>query len=164
MKGHKNIAYVSISMLLIFVALVYLPRCATAEVCGNSTIDGLVRKHATITTPKGTIDAEVADTPEARELGLSGRKGIALTKGMLFVFPNSSRYGFWMKDMLFPIDMVWVNKDGIVVHTVENAKPDDYPAKYVNSADALYVLELGAGQAQANGIYLGVELPISIKK
>lgn len=164
MHQHKNIAYIAVSMLLIFVALIYLPRCATMEVCGHPAIDTLVRKHATITTPKGTIDAEVADTPESRELGLSGRKGIALTKGMLFVFPNSSRYGFWMRDMLFPIDMVWINKQGVVVHTVENAKPEDYPAKYVNSADALYVLELGAYQAQANGIYLGVELPITIKK
>lgn len=156
----RNIGYVAVCLVLVLFSLFYLPHCAIAKVCGNAVVDSLVRNHTTITTPKGVINAEIADTPESRELGLSGRKGMANNKGMLFVFPRESRYGFWMKDMLFPIDMVWINKEGVVVYKAENAKPEDYPAKYVNMADAMYVLELPANQASEHGIYLGVVLGI----
>ena len=160
---HTHKKFISIvSLLVIFLAILsYLPKCIATEVCGSTKVEQLIRKEVTITAPRGGISVEVVDTPEARELGLSGRTGIHNNDGMLFVFPSSGRFGFWMKDMNFPIDMVWINKQGVIVHIVENAKPEDYPAKYVNAPEALYVLEIGTGQARSHGMYLGVKLGLS---
>ena len=60
------------------------------------------------------INVEIADTMFSRERGLSGRDGLALDQGMLFVFPMASRTGFWMKDMKFPLDLVWIEGDRVV--------------------------------------------------
>lgn len=158
---HK-VAVRVVFVLVVFLALLgYLPRCISTKVCGNTLVDRIVRTHATIVAPQAKLSVEVVNTPESRELGLSGRSGISDKHGMLFVFPSSGSFGFWMKDMKFPIDMVWINKDGVIVYIVENAKPEDYPATYVNQPEALYVLELGANKAREYGMYLGVKLQIS---
>src|SRR3989338_5701660 len=54
------------------------------------------------------VRVTVADTPESRERGLSGRDGLASDEGMLFVFQNDGYHTFWMKDMLFSIDIIWL--------------------------------------------------------
>lgn len=57
---------------------------------------------------------EIADTDEKRSLGLSGRKYLKSDHGMLFIMPNSGLHQFWMKDMNFPLDFLWINKNKIV--------------------------------------------------
>ncbi len=58
--------------------------------------------------------SEVSDTDEKRSIGLSGRKYLRSDHGMLFIMPNSGLHQFWMKDMNFPLDFVWINKNKIV--------------------------------------------------
>src|SRR5882672_5260542 len=65
----------------------------------------------TIAAPGGTIQAYNADTDALRTLGLSGHSPLAADEGMLFIFPAPGEYGFWMKDMLFPLDLVWIAAD-----------------------------------------------------
>jgi uncharacterized membrane protein (UPF0127 family) len=114
----------------------------------------------TVLMPKGAIEVEVANTKASRELGLSGRKSMTDDEGLLFVFDTPGRYGFWMKDMKFPLDIIWINQNGIVVDIERNLTPDTYPKPYINDSDATYVLEINAGLAQHFGLYLGSKVKI----
>lgn len=158
-KEKHAIFYFLIASLFFFVAL-NISNCFFTKVCGVTFIEIMVRKSVEITLPNGSIKAEVADTSASREEGLSGRSGLRNGHGMLFVFDFPGRYGFWMKDMSFPIDMIWINENGVVVNVVENAKPEDYPMNYINQAPASYVLELEANKAREYGVYLGSKVKI----
>lgn len=163
-QQRKVITVVLVAVALVIVAYGY--RCGGEKVCGSTLVNKIVRSGATITTPNGrVISVEVADTPASRELGLSGRKGIDKDNGMLFVFEKSGRLGFWMKDMEFPIDIVWINEDGVVVHAEREVGPDTYfnynpPKTFVNGPEALYVLELASGESEKLGLYLGTKVVI----
>lgn len=62
------------------------------------------------------IRVDIADTVVTRTQGLSGRTSLAETDGMLFVFENADRYGFWMKDMNFAIDIIWIDPEKNIVY------------------------------------------------
>lgn len=98
---------------------------------------------------------EVVDEREERGLGLSGRKGLAEGYGMLFVFPEPGIYPFWMKDMHFPIDILWVDEHGKIVHVADFITPDTYPTAFAPDEEALYVLEFPVGTARTKGINEG---------
>ena len=102
-----------------------------------------------------TIAVSIADTEEERELGLSGRPGLAPGSGMLFIFPEVGKYAFWMKDMRFSIDILWLANDGRVIYIKENVSPNTFPASFAPSSPARYVLELPAGYVQTHNITVG---------
>ena len=103
-----------------------------------------------------TLRVDVADTPKEREQGLGGRHGLAEDEGMLFVFQTDGRWGFWMKDMLFSIDIVWLSGEGKVVDTIKNVAPDTYPAySFLPNVPARYVLELPAGLVTRYNVQIG---------
>src|SRR4051812_42406436 len=56
----------------------------------------------------GSVAADIADTETLREKGLSGRQSLSDTQGMLFIFQEEGIHSFWMKDMLIPLDMIWL--------------------------------------------------------
>ena len=115
------------------------------------------------------VTVEVADTPEARALGLGGHAPLQDGEGMLFVFSARGRYPFWMKGMTFPLDMLWLDAspsgDGsmVVVHLAADVPPD--PLGTPDSAratfgpppgvEASYVLEVAAGWAALWGVEVG---------
>ncbi len=112
------------------------------------------------------LQAEVADEPGARERGLMFRPGLAPDEAMLFVFPTEGPWGFWMKNVNFPIDMVWLSANGTVVY-VQRAPPclaDPCPI-YEPPAPALYVVEVPAGFAANNSLAPGtvVSLPPGLR-
>lgn len=108
------------------------------------------------------FNVEVADVASERSQGLSGRSALANDEGMLFVFPESGRFGFWMKDMEFSIDIIWIDEDKRIVHIEENVSPSTYPEAFYSSTNARYVLEVYTGQAAAQGLGLGDEVVIDI--
>lgn len=158
-KKEKKIVYIITGIFAVLI-LWYGYNCLSQKVCNVEFIDRMVRHDLTIVAPHGAIVAEVADTRASRELGLSGRNGLRSNEGMLFVFDFSGRYGFWMKDMNFPIDMLWINQNGVVVKIEPNLSPSSYPNTFINDAPAMYVLELAAGRAEEYGIFLGSKLKI----
>lgn len=86
-----------------------------------------------------------ADTDELRTKGLSGRTSLESGTVMLFSFPTPGVYGFWMKDMLFPIDILWTNEAGNAVQHIErNLSPDTYPKAFYPPGPSKYVLEIAA--------------------
>jgi uncharacterized membrane protein (UPF0127 family) len=93
-------------------------------------------------------------------LGLSGRASLAEGKGMLFVFEKPDTYGFWMKDMNFPIDMIFIGEDKKVVTVVAHASPESYkknpPEVFYPAKPVLFVLEVPAGFAKEHGVEEGM--------
>ncbi|MDB5187771.1 MAG: hypothetical protein JWO50_291 [Candidatus Kaiserbacteria bacterium] len=115
-----------------------------------------VYKTQNITLSDATVvHALVADTPELQSLGLGGRSGLPNGEGMLFVFGHDDTYGFWMKDMQFSIDIVWLSSDKRVIYMVQSIAPETYPATFGPSAPSRYVLELPAGYTVAHSIKIG---------
>lgn len=120
-----------------------------------------LRDDITLTLPRGEIYVQVVDTSTSQELGLSFRESIGDEEGMLFIFDTPGIYPFWMKDMKFSIDMIWLSESGQVVHTEENIAPETYPKTFMNKPKALYVLEMNAGMAKKYGLYLGTKVDLS---
>ena len=159
----------AIIILLAFVAVVgisYGYRCGKEHICGARFAKELFRPTIIVTAPNGqSILAEVADTKDKREDGLSGRTGIADGEGMLFIFDKPGRYAFWMKDMEFSIDIIWIAEDGTIVYSEKNVSPSTYfehtpPQAFMNTAAAKYVLELPANKVDEYGMYLGTKVKI----
>lgn len=111
------------------------------------------------------ISVDIADTPEKLEKGLSIKDYLGPEQGMLFIVQKNSRPVFWMKDMKFGIDILWID-DGKIVAIHENAQPqpnvsEDRLTKYRPPQVVDYVLEVQSGFTKRNQIIVGtpVELP-----
>ena len=101
------------------------------------------------------VEVEVVDTQELRAQGLSGRKQLEENKGMLFVFKEPGRHGFWMNDMNFAIDIIWIDKEKKVVEITENVGPETFPEVFYPKEPIQYVLETNARWVQKNSIQPG---------
>lgn len=107
---------------------------------------------------EATIPVEVADTDAERIQGLSGRDSLQHGSGLLFIFEKESIQGFWMKDMHFAIDIVWIDENWAVIGIERSVEPDSYPTVFYSSGPAKYVLELNSGEATTLGIDIGSKL------
>jgi uncharacterized membrane protein (UPF0127 family) len=110
--------------------------------------------------PTTEFTFEVVDTEAAREQGLGGRDTIPSNYGMLFVFPQSGDYGFWMKDMLVSIDILWLDEDGTILGIEEAVSPLTYPDTFYPPKPVRYVLETKPEEARAQGWNIGSTVPI----
>lgn len=87
----------------------------------------------------------VADNIESRTLGLSHTISLCEKCGKLFIFDKEGYYSFWMKDMNYDIDIIYIDKDKKIVDIFKNVKKESYPATVENATPAMYVLEIGSG-------------------
>ncbi len=87
--------------------------------------------------------------------GLSGRNSLLSDEGMLFIFSKPDKNYFWMKEMNFPIDMVWIGDDFKVIYIKNNAQPSSYPESFGPDVDSRYVLEISAGFSEKNNLKVG---------
>lgn len=108
----------------------------------------------TIGADKHTYKIELARTSQEQQTGLGGRVSIDQNKAMLFVFENPQVVCMWMKDMKFPIDIVWMNSAKIIVATEKNVSPSTYPKSFCPKVPTSYVLEMHAGEIDRNKIQL----------
>lgn len=103
----------------------------------------------------------IADTPASQEQGLSGREKLEPNEGMLFVFQTPMLTGFWMKDMLFPIDIIYFDAHHRIVDVWEGATPESYPKVFTPRTPAQFVLEVPAGFFAEHHLEMGntIEIP-----
>ncbi len=105
----------------------------------------------TITTPNGTFVAQIADTLDKQVQGLSDRTSLPEGTGMIFVFSSPAIQYMWMKDMNFPLDMVWLDQNKKVTYIAADVTPETYqknpPEIFFSSTPSLYVIELPNGDA-----------------
>lgn len=115
-----------------------------------------LQPHVTVHIGDGVFNTQVAKTPAERERGLSGTNKLRADQAMLFVFDQDDEWSIWMKDMNYPIDIVWLDKDKKVVYIVKNAPPESYPYEnFVPKQQARYVLEFPAGTTSKKAINIG---------
>ncbi len=148
-------------VIVLFFASMYGVKCGYYEQCEIKMITKYIRHDVMIIMPKGVMQVEVASTKASREQGLSGRESMGDDEGLLFVFETPGKYGFWMKDMKFPLDLIWISENGTVVDIERNLTPDSYPKTFINEVDAMYVLEINGGLAQKFGLFLGTKVKIT---
>ena len=103
------------------------------------------------------INVELAQTETGVQKGLSGRESLAADKGMLFIFNKPDYYRFWMPNMNFPIDIIWISQNTIVgIHkNVSNQFDPANPKFYTPPRPVDRVLEVNAGFAQKNNLKVG---------
>ncbi|MES2668219.1 MAG: DUF192 domain-containing protein [Patescibacteria group bacterium] len=111
---------------------------------------------------QASFDFEVVASEEARAQGLSGRTSVPPGYGMLFVFDAPERYGFWMKDMLVSIDIIWLADDGTILAIEENVSPSTYPTPFYPPQPVRLVLETRPGEAAAQGWSVGSRIPLPL--
>jgi uncharacterized membrane protein (UPF0127 family) len=122
-------------------------------------ITNLLDNKSRLVAPSGTVSIEIVYSAEERQLGLSDRPSIGDDEGMLFVFDEAALNNcFWMKDMQFPIDMVWLDEDKKVITVIESVDPSTYPESFCPESLAKYGLELQSAQAKVLGIEPGEKL------
>lgn len=125
-------------------------------VVGSGILAWRLRDDCNLRLPTdGCVQLDYATTPEARAQGLSGRDQLGIGHGMLFSFTSPGKQCFWMKDMRFSIDMIWLDANNKIVTIKPNASPESYPESFCPTGDATQVLELPAGSAERNGLTVG---------
>jgi uncharacterized membrane protein (UPF0127 family) len=105
------------------------------------------------------VKVEIADTPELRAKGLSGRKRLKAARCMLFVFEFSRRQSFWMKDTSIPLSIAFISSDG-TIRQIEQMAPFDLK-KISSDSPAQYALEVNQGFFKENGITGGMRVDLS---
>jgi len=126
---------------------------------------GNVKTNGKVTIGKNVFNIETVKSEKDKQIGLTKYKSIKENQGMLFAFDTENKYSFWMKNMKFPIDIIFINNDEIVDY-VENATPpapDTEPATYEPQLPVNYVLEIKSGLVKKYNIKTGDKISIEIK-
>ena len=112
--------------------------------------------RTTIQAGMRRIDAQVAAQPRELAIGLMFRKSMPAHEGMIFVFPESSRQCFWMRNTLMPLSVAFLSEDGHIINTAEMRALSDTP--HCSAKPAKYVLEMNKGWFKKAGLKAGDQL------
>jgi len=110
-----------------------------------------------------TVHSRIAKTMKEREQGLSGTPPLLKNEGMLFVFDFPDTHGFWMKDMNYPLDIIWFDENNKISFVKKNFTPESFPRVESPTIVGSYVLEVSSGFFDMNNLNLGdlLEIPPS---
>ncbi len=100
------------------------------------------------------FDVELALSEDEQAKGLMHRESLAQNAGMLFVFGEEKDRGFYMKNTLIPLDMIFIKKDGVIRYVHENAIPHD-ESTILSNGPVYAVLEINGGLSAMLGIKAG---------
>lgn len=124
-------------------------------------------KTPTATIQTHTFKLTAAKTPKEQQVGLSEKTSLPQDEGMLFTFGKPDYYSFWMKNVKFPIDIIYINKNRIVT-IIDNAQPPKSAEEslpiYKSDGPADTVLEINAGLSKKYGFKKNDEVKIDIPK
>ncbi len=122
---------------------------------GSETI--ITNQKTKVLVGKREFLVEVAQTTTEKERGLIGKEYLGESQGMLFIYKQPQQVTFWMKDMLIPIDIIWIENRRIKGFQ-ENLLPDNGEKLYYSPGKIDYVLEIKAGEAARKGIRVGEKI------
>lgn len=147
--------------LRLLVAAIAFGLAGLIAACGDTGPAEVVPGRVDVRIGALVVDAEQARTPAERAQGLSGRESLDADAGMLFVYEDELQPGFWMREMRFPLDFIWISAEGIVVDLTEDVPPpapstadSDLPL-YRPDTPARYVLEVNAGLVREAAVSVG---------
>lgn len=179
MNGFRQIKRIFVILILILIGIVgysYWDKIQPAYEEGKEKVDeilGLVEKAEDIKDSFSEIDyksiyvitddeeyellVEVVESEEDRQKGLMYRESLCEDCGMLFVFPENTQMGFWMKDCLIPLDIIFITESGVITDIKENFEPcdDTVCESYDPKTEYRYAIEVDAGWTSQHGISIG---------
>jgi uncharacterized membrane protein (UPF0127 family) len=119
---------------------------------------------STITINQTTFEIEIADNDTKRQKGLSGRDKLDEKDGMLFIFPRSDYYNFWMNEMKIPLDFVWIDGNKVIdlTENVQIPKDNKELSLFSSKKPANKILEVNAGIIKKYSIKIGDIVEISL--
>lgn len=160
--------FLKFSFLLVFISLVVglMPSFLKFASNGSQPAEAVAFKMTQKKTDKiGYIFSEntkipvyLADTEDKRIKGLGGLPSIPRGYGMFFIFESFNYQSIWMKDMLFSIDIIWIDENNTIIHIEKNISPDTYPKIFTAPAKASFVLELNAGISEFYNLKTGKKI------
>lgn len=137
----------NLALFIAFIILIFVFFLSAGNINQN--------KQMSVILGGKTYFVGVAKTETEREKGLSGVKSLSENHGKLFIFERSDKYGFWMKDMNFSIDIIWISSDFKIVGLQKSLSPETYPQVYYPDAPAQYVLEISADESEKLNVKIG---------
>jgi uncharacterized membrane protein (UPF0127 family) len=136
---------------LTFAFLLGMTAAPAAATCLMERVD--VRSGPSVVA----FEIEIADEPHERSQGLMFRTEMGAFEGMLFIYERPQPVSFWMRNTLIPLDMLFIDKHGVVQRIHENAVPLD-ETSIPGGDDILAVLEINGGMSEMLGLAEGAEL------
>ena len=150
-------------VVILFLACAALAVFFIANSANKAKSPGSEWKRGSVTVQKQTLDVYLAQTEQEREFGLSGFDAIKSNQGMLFIFDMAQKPSFWMKDMKFPIDIIWINNNQVVDITKDlPVQYDSNLTRYFPNVDVDRVLEVNAGWCEKHNVNIGDGVEISL--
>lgn len=151
--GAGDFAKFSILNSSAYLAIQGIPKISGSPLLSNVSLEPASKQ---VKIRSAAIDIEIADTDILRQQGLSGKQKLDPNSGMLFIFPTADKYSFWMKDMYFPLDFIWI-RDNHIVQLTTNVPVQPlkvlFPDQTVDQ-----VLEVNAGFVEKYDIKVGDEV------
>jgi uncharacterized membrane protein (UPF0127 family) len=154
---HRSVFYIAAVVVLI-IGISFFSNNPEAEEVGGSDMGTVVFEDQTL------MEVEVADSVQERTRGLSGHAPLGPEEGMLFLFDDKKIAGIWMKDMLFSIDLIWL--DGNMVVDLHSNLPLEDPVSTIYRPEVPVdrVLEIPAGFIEEHGVIVGDRLDITLSE
>lgn len=152
MNTHRHLRWLHKDKLSTVVALFAL---LLIVVVGLSLAQRFTQPRTTLYLGDGVFATHVAATDAERQLGLGNIESLADNEAMLLAFARDAQWSIWMKDVEYPIDVVWLDGQKRVVHIVKNMPPSSYPDSFSPDKPARYVVELAAGTVEKKAIRIG---------
>lgn len=155
-QAKKKYDFYSLLMVVIIVFMVsFFLLIKHDEEKINNLKQNINQGKETLSLNNKTFKFYRADDSYSRTLGLSIFDSFSDNESMLFVFDDIGYHTIWMKNMKFPIDIVWLDVDKKIIDIKENAHPYDYPETYAPKEKSLYVIEFNAGVINKFSIEIG---------
>lgn len=160
----KDLALIGGLLLLVLALLIFGQGFSSAGFAKKTNKQKVVATGSavisTVRINESVFNVQIADTQDEASKGLSGRSSLPINEGLLFVFEKEEIYPIWMKEMQFPIDIIWIDSNKNIVDIEENALPE--PGKvdrdlkiYTPDTASRYILEINAGISALNGFKIG---------
>ena len=156
----KIYSFISLSLIAFWYVLangqapIFRPQFLLAEA---KTETRLIEPNTLIVNGQ-KIKVEIANTPEERARGFAGYEYLPNGTGFLYVFAEPDFYNFWLKDVTFPIDIVWIGYYHDIIDIAAYLTPQTYPTIFEPKRPAKYMLILPAGTAEEYSLGIGDEI------
>jgi uncharacterized protein len=146
LKDKKRVGVLVVFVFLLLSLFFYLEK-------EKGSIEG--REIKQIFVEENELSVWTAKNAREYSQGLSGVQDLKEVDGMLFIFPEPNIPYFWMKDMNFPLDIIWINKEMIIKGVEHSVLPESYPEKFEPKTPIKYVLEVRGGWVERAGVEIG---------
>ena len=146
------------ALVPIFIAAVIIGVVGLMSIPSESKLESVEFPRGTIMIDDVPLEVQIADTEPRRIRGLMFQDQLPYDQGMIFVFDKPGLYSLWMLNMQFPLDMMWFDEEGKIVHIEKDVPPCKTPLEIascqsiVPEGQAVYVLEVTSGFVTQNNV------------